>query len=387
MNAPSNRDTGLANMEKETPRYRILSFTTSNERDKSPWFSLEIQVRASRYRITVSPSDFRNSPIRCHEFQEYFEFLRSQNNNDDDDDDDSFKETDEDENASHGPTVYDCFDWAATPCLAEFERLSLALPVLEDGQTLTLSYFLAISAYECNLTATDEVLTPGEIELMDMDEDMWPSPRSEDEDTWTTSFPSFSPTEITVICDNPEHPFDSNPSQVSVGQQKLYFKESSDPDDEVAKKEVDTYERIAAANLGHKAGVRTSRLYGVVRNERNQLIGLLLHRIEEATPLTFAINPETPEASKNRWAQQIRDTVTALHRAGITWGDAKPDNVLVDVHGDAWIIDFGGGRTEGWVDSDKAGTVDGDLQGLERILKFIASSGEDLDGPMDWSDE
>ena len=65
--------------------------------------------------------------------------------------------------------------------------------------------------------------------------------------------------------------------------------------------------------------------------------------------------------------------MAALHEAGIVWGDTKPDNILVDVYGDAWLIDFGGGRTEGWVDPDKAETVDGDLQGLERILKFIVS--------------
>lgn len=76
---------------------------------------------------------------------------------------------------------------------------------------------------------------------------------------------------------------------------------------------------------------------------------------------------------KNRWAEQIQHTIAALHQAGIIRGDAKPDNILIDAHGDAWVIDFGGGRTEGWVDADKAGTVDGDLQGLERILKFIAS--------------
>jgi len=41
------------------------------------------------------------------------------------------------------------------------------------------------------------------------------------------------------------------------------------------------------------------------------------------------------------------------------------------LHSNAWIIDFEGGHTEGWVDRDKAGTVEGDLQGLENIVNFI----------------
>ncbi|KAK4096334.1 hypothetical protein N658DRAFT_501701 [Parathielavia hyrcaniae] len=358
-------------MEKNTT-YRILSFTTSKEGDEHQWFTLEIQLHTSRYRISVLPSNFRNSAVRSDEFQKYFSLLLSENEGHDD----SFEEMDEEEgNVPSRTTVHDCFNWAVTPCLADFERLSPAPPPLVGGQ-LALSHFLVFNSFECDLNAIDDVLVPGEIERveMDMDEDCcWPSPSSGD--AWTTSFPSFSPTEIAIICDDPEKPFDSNPTRVCIGQQQFYFKEALDLDDMVAKKEVELYERIAGADLG--TDVRTSHLYGVVRNERNQLVGLLLYPIEEDTLLTFAVGPETPDALKDRWAKQIQHTVAALHQAGITWGDAKPDNILIDVHGDAWIIDFGGGRTEGWFDADKAGTVDGDLQALERILKLIASGGDD----------
>ncbi|KAK4098290.1 hypothetical protein N658DRAFT_509630 [Parathielavia hyrcaniae] len=261
-------------------------------------------------------------------------------------------------------SLQDSFDWAVTPCLAEFEPLSPAPPPLEIGQ-LTLSYFLASTWFYCELAATDEVLAPGQIQL----DPLWPSQSSED--VWTTSFPSFRPAEITVIYDDPEHPFESNYSRVRIGQQQLNFIEAMDVDDEVAKKEVEMHERIArATNLG--PGVRTSRLYGVVRNARDQLLGLLLYSIEKDKRLSFALGPDTPNALKDRWARQIRDTVAALHEAGIVWGDVKRDDVLIDVHGDAWIVDFGGGRTEGWVDADTAGTVDG---AIGRISEFIASGG------------
>jgi len=370
-------------MDSSKSLYRILGYTTSNERDEHQWFSLEIRLHTSRFKISVAPSlHFRNSAARTDEFQKYHALLVSG----DEGGDGSEHELDdgEERDAASHPSLYDCFDWAVEPCLGEFERLSPPSPPIEGNQ-LSLSHFLASVCYECDLTATDGVLAPGEIELMDpIDGDGQPSPGTVLE-PWTTSFPSFSPAEIAVVCEDPENPFDSNATRVSVSQTPLYFKQSLHLDDELAQREVETYERIAGAELG--PGVRTSRLFGVVRNERQQLVGLLLYRIEEADILTFAVGPDTPDDLKERWARQIRETIAGLHQAGITWGDAKPDNILIDTHGDAWVIDFGGGRTEGWVDSGKSGSVEGDLQGLGRILEFIERGGDGNGDDVDCVEE
>lgn len=84
------------------------------------------------------------------------------------------------------------------------------------------------------------------------------------------------------------------------------------------------------------------------------------------------MSQQTPEESRRQWITQIQHTVQALHDADIIWGDAKAGNILVDKNGkgDAWVIDFGGGYTQGWVDREKANTVEGDLQGLGRIIGF-----------------
>ena len=74
---------------------------------------------------------------------------------------------------------------------------------------------------------------------------------------------------------------------------------------------------------------------------------------------------------------QVTDTLTQLHNAGLVWGDAKPDNILIDKNDDAWVIDFGGGYTRGFVEREKAGTVEGDLQGLERIVEYVLSEREE----------
>lgn len=79
---------------------------------------------------------------------------------------------------------------------------------------------------------------------------------------------------------------------------------------------------------------------------------------------------------RTRWASQVDDTLTQLHDAGIVWGDAMPEEVLVDRNDDAWIADFGRGYTEGWVECELAGTKEGDLQALGRITKFICTAEE-----------
>ena len=54
---------------------------------------------------------------------------------------------------------------------------------------------------------------------------------------------------------------------------------------------------------------------------------------------------------RQRWKTQIDDTVAQLHANGIIWGDVKDANVLIERKTrDAWLIDFGGSVTDGWVD-------------------------------------
>jgi Ser/Thr protein kinase RdoA (MazF antagonist) len=76
--------------------------------------------------------------------------------------------------------------------------------------------------------------------------------------------------------------------------------------------------------------------------------------------MAYRVTPEEPSsATKQRWATQIESTLAELHKAGVVWGDVKADNVLMDKEDSAWIIDFGGGYTRGWVD----GGIGGDCRG------------------------
>ncbi len=67
------------------------------------------------------------------------------------------------------------------------------------------------------------------------------------------------------------------------------------------------------------------------------------------------------------------------YRHGIVWGDAKPDNIIIDMEDNAWILDFGGGGTPGWMDNDLMDTKEGDLYVVAKMkeeLKLVEDSVE-----------
>ncbi|KAF9783640.1 hypothetical protein IL306_008767 [Fusarium sp. DS 682] len=75
--------------------------------------------------------------------------------------------------------------------------------------------------------------------------------------------------------------------------------------------------------------------------------------------------------TREKWASQIRETIESLHKHGLVWGDAKPSNVVIGDQDDAWLIDFGGGYTQGWVDEELMETKEGDEQALSKIIAYL----------------
>lgn len=62
----------------------------------------------------------------------------------------------------------------------------------------------------------------------------------------------------------------------------------------------------------------------------------------------------------------------AMHETSPDIGDAKSENIFAtsDSH-KLSLLDFNGGNTLPYVSRHLAGTKDGDLHGLERIVSFI----------------
>ncbi|KAF2429748.1 hypothetical protein EJ08DRAFT_590327, partial [Tothia fuscella] len=99
--------------------------------------------------------------------------------------------------------------------------------------------------------------------------------------------------------------------------------------------------------------------------------GQLYHWIDMDSVLTWEVIEKATSEKREKWAAQIKTTVSLLHQIGVVWGDVKAENVVIDRNGNAVIIDFEGGATKGWIDKEVMDTKEGDLQGLERLVSFI----------------
>lgn len=108
-------------------------------------------------------------------------------------------------------------------------------------------------------------------------------------------------------------------------------------------------------------------LIGLVTS-RDQIAGLLETFVQGENLYDMEILAVNAE-KRREWKTQIKETIRVLHDNGFVWGDAKAANILVDRSGQACLIDFGGSWTDGWVDEDVNGSVEGDIQGLQRIVE------------------
>ena len=142
-------------------------------------------------------------------------------------------------------------------------------------------------------------------------------------------------------------------------------------------REIGLLRRISEAQIDLR--LRTPTLLGLVSCEENSnlVLGLVMNYIEPGMLMSdlFNLNLESiPQTQRDIWARQIGNDLNRLHEQGLVWGDAKAGNVIFDKECNPWIIDFGGGYTDGWVDEELVDSVTGDLQGLRKIIDFMQFS-------------
>ncbi|KAF5718819.1 hypothetical protein FMUND_4986 [Fusarium mundagurra] len=119
--------------------------------------------------------------------------------------------------------------------------------------------------------------------------------------------------------------------------------------------------------------IKIPQLLGYIHHkDTRQILGFLRQWVP-GRRLSDAIAAAAAE-KRQKWACQIRQSIELLHQNGLVWGDGKPSNIIVDDKDDAWLVDFGGGYTSGWVDEELSDTKEGDEQALKKIIELLSGS-------------
>ncbi|KAI1171165.1 hypothetical protein F4777DRAFT_69087 [Nemania sp. FL0916] len=330
--------------DSDMPLYTVTQFMFHPEHTDS---ELILICNGKRFIIRLTADSFNESPqLR----ERYLYFLRVA-----------------EEFELDGLTVDDFQDWIVEPfhsILRDVEPLSK-----ENVPTLHDFYFAETHPYTLRVVA--EKLIPDSLLVDEVTREFGLRLPEELCSRW----PRFLPSDIGIYAERPEEALSDVPQRVRIlgdtNSSIFFLKPAAVGDGGFVKQELRTYAKIADAQL--EADLRVPRLHGLVRDENGLVYGFLLTYIHcQASNLACAAgSPRTSLNLKQKWATQVKATVERLHASGITWGDVKPNNVLIDEKEDAWVVDFGGGYTEGWVSKELTGTVAGDLEGLGKILESL----------------
>ncbi|KAF4511726.1 hypothetical protein G6O67_003498 [Ophiocordyceps sinensis] len=345
---------------------KVISTLTGGHVDNDSTVSVRYNGRC--FCIHMSPRFLRNSPKATTLYLKYLQAIQP-------DGPGAFEEVYEE----------DVYEWIVGLFLPIFMRLAPEpLPSFDPDRIRSgeakpaLSEYLSPETFGCRLEAVDETFFPLHTDDHGglVASGTWLNGETLDDiETWARF---FEPLEVEVYFANAEHALERMPTIVKVGLDGLqrtttcFFKAflglgiPGGP----LNRELDVYKNIHTSDLSEDVSV--GRLVGVAyEHRRDSAVGLLLRYVDHQGTLHDAIQDNPRVELRKKWAAQIDKAVHELHRIGSVWGDAKPGNILIDKQDNAWITDFEGGYTPGWVDPDKAGTVEGDVQGLERIIRFI----------------
>ncbi|KAF5586078.1 kinase subdomain-containing protein [Fusarium pseudocircinatum] len=322
------------------PAWSVTLFTFS---DRDTDSELVVMCKDKRFVINLSADNFSESPKLK---ERYLFFLQVA-----------------EEFELDGVTVEDFWDWIVDPLRPIFREL----PTPDQAAPQTLDGFFNPET----LVYTFQTVSDERIPQLDSDAEYRSPFGISVPDELCASWKSFDLSEVRICHENVVGPPSHTPHKVVLNDGAMAFlKLARRGDTQFLKNELDTYGKIERAQLDDK--VKISRLHGLVRNNGGVIFGLLLTYIDcKRVTLSCAVKPGTEVSLRERWAAQVQEVVGRLHDSGIIWGDGKPDNVLIDVNNNAWLIDFGGGYTEGWVPKTLAGTMEGDRIALEKILEYI----------------
>ncbi|KAJ0424009.1 hypothetical protein BJY00DRAFT_309819 [Aspergillus carlsbadensis] len=159
--------------------------------------------------------------------------------------------------------------------------------------------------------------------------------------------------------------------EVTIGGETMIYKQALDLDN--------ICREIDGLLVAQDRGIRAPRLRGVIGAD-TAWGGVLMTKVPAIGNLHTCIGDS--RAERQQWYDEVSAAIRGFHEVGCAYGDVKAGNVLIDEDRRPWLIDFEGGTTEGYVDLELKNTIEGDLQGLEVLRKWLDLEDEAKDEPQ-----
>ncbi|KAF2184529.1 hypothetical protein K469DRAFT_688549 [Zopfia rhizophila CBS 207.26] len=226
--------------------------------------------------------------------------------------------------------VQEISNLVAITCQPVFRELA---PIIVDGpQTKDLHTFLNPRTFELQLVTLKEQAKVIKQQTTSVPK----NPRRLGSLIAKSSLPSFYSSKVEVL----DELLGARILKVSVNGRPSCCKVVNECTHKSISREFASLQRIFDAKL---PSIRVPKPVGFVKSDDDDIIAVLLDYIQPdpTTPSLDLIRVDSVEKSRRqKWASQIRDTITQLHQIGIIWGDGKTGNILIDKDDNAWIIDF-----------------------------------------------
>ncbi|KGO64842.1 hypothetical protein PITC_040870 [Penicillium italicum] len=343
-------------MAKEQPIYDIGPFKSSTKNTDT---QLNVYVSNKRFKIDIFTSNFERSPALLAEYLRHVQRQEPEWIPD---------ESEVDVDGEFEDPLDEMHDWVLQPFLPIFHKIA----PLDPSQKYTLEDCLFAEEFHYSVQVVGDNLVPVYLSnTKNMKNHLIGArlPSSID----YSAFPAYHPREVQVPISADSAALPGIPHKVFIhGQpQPSFFKIVYGGDMSITIREIFTYSKIRMAKFDPP--ILTSQLEGLVQDDDGYVMGLVLSYINCDGATLNCIDGHDPKffELRQKWVDQISHTIKHLHSYDIIWGDAKAANVLIDANEDAYLIDFGGGYTEGWVEKEKSNSTEGDLQGLENIKRHL----------------
>ena len=357
------------------PKTHILDFY----RDKDDGCALTVRVNNARFHIVVDPPMLKEKNDHSV-FKQYHRLYHAVEARDESDGGNTSENTSNDRDSGVDITAdqdkakseIELQNWLLS-CFAE-ETAELA-PAPANEDTISLEEWYKAPVHFFEVVSKEGKLQPERLDeseiLQKRIDDLFPKlpvPKK----LRDLDIPHVNASDYTLL-QTSEDPPPVHPSHLKSRKDgKVYFFKPVDPTmPQPTKREIQLHYDIESRGL--QSEIRVPKLHGLVMAPHShvEIMGMLLTVIEDPTPMTKLLDSEVDESKRQRWARETKQIIKALHDKGLVWGDAKGDNFMVDKNDDVWIIDFGGSYTEGWVDPENMETIEGDEEGLEKVVNAL----------------